>query len=259
MIARCESSVLAKELIQTSCERQGIDRDQLVIHSDRGPSMTSKTVAQLLVDLGVEKSRSRPHVSKPLPIGRDDNPYSEAHFKTMKYRPDYPDRFGSIEDARCWARGFFPWYNQEHHHTALALMPPSVVHYGQTESVREARGQVLLLAYQTHPERFVRGLPQVPQIPDAVWINKPEGSPEGWEEIILGGVDAPSSEGQGASWVGEREGACALQRGSTFVGAAEDEPRGIAGEVSVLRGCFGYYLGAAHPVFGPIKARLLGP
>ena len=166
MIARCESSVLAKELIQTSCQRQGIDRDQLVIHSDRGPSMTSKTVAQLLVDLGVEKSHSRPHVS-------NDNPYSEAHFKTMKYRGDYPDRFGSIEDARQWARRFFPWYNEEHHHTALALMPPSVVHYGQAEAVRQARGQVLSAAYAAHPERFVRGQPEVPAPPAAVWINKP--------------------------------------------------------------------------------------
>ena len=226
MIARCESSVLAKELIQTSCQRQGIDRDQLVIHSDRGPSMTSKTVAQLLVDLGVEKSHSRPYVS-------NDNPYSEAHFKTMKYRGDYPDRFGSIEDARQWARRFFPWYNEEHHHTALALMPPSVVHYGQADEVRRARGQVLSLAYQAHPERFVRGLPEVAQVPDAVWINKPEGYPEECGEIILGGVDASISEGQGASWVGEREGACALRRGSTFVGAAEDDVRG--GEVSVLR------------------------
>ena len=228
MIARHESSVLAKELIATSCERQGIDRNQLVLHSDRGPSMTSKTVAQLLVDLGVEKSHSRPYVS-------NDNPYSEAHFKTMKYRGDYPSRFGSIEDARQWARRFFPWYNEEHHHTGLGLMPPSVVHYGQAESVREARGQVLSLAYQAHPERFVRGLPQVPQVPDAVWINKPEGYPEECGEIILGGVDASISEGQGASWVGEREGACALRRGSTFVGAAEDDVRGIAGEVSVLR------------------------
>jgi putative transposase len=228
MIARRESSVLAKELIETSHKRQGIDPDQLVIHSDRGPSMTSKTVAQLLVDLGVEKSHSRPHVS-------NDNPYSEAHFKTMKYRPDYPDRFGSIEDARCWARVFFRWYNQEHHHTALALMPPSVVHYGQVETVREARGQVLLLAYQAHPERFVGGLPQVGQVPEAVWINKPEESLEGKGEIILGGVEVPSSEGQGASWVGECEGACALQRRLTFVGAAEDDVRGIAGEVSVLR------------------------
>ena len=166
MIAPQESSTLAKELIETTCVRQGIARDELVIHSDRGPSMTSKTVAQLLADLGVEKSHSRPHVS-------NDNPYSEAQFKTMKYRPDYPDRFGAIEDTRVWARRFFPWYNQEHHHTALALMPPSVVHYGQAEAVRQARSQVLSAAYRRHPERFVRGVPEVPAPPAAVWINKP--------------------------------------------------------------------------------------
>ena len=167
MIAPAEQATLAKELIETTCRRQGIARDELIIHSDRGPSMTSKTVAQLLADLGVEKSHSRPYVS-------NDNPYSEAQFKTMKYRPGYPDRFGSIEDARQWAREFFRWYNQEHHHTALALMPPKVVHYGQAETVRQARSEVLSLAYQAHPERFVRGRPEVPKVPDAVWINKPQ-------------------------------------------------------------------------------------
>ena len=166
MIAPQESATLAKELIETTCVRQSIARDGLVIHSDRGPSMTSKTVAQLLADLGVEKSHSRPHVS-------NDNPYSEAQFKTMKYRPEYPDRFGAIEDARAWARRFFPWYNEEHHHTGLALMPPAVVHYGQVEAVRKARGQVLSAAYAAHPERFVRGQPKVPGPPSAVWINKP--------------------------------------------------------------------------------------
>jgi putative transposase len=167
MIARQESSILAKELIETSCQRQGIDQNQLVLHSDRGPSMISKTVAQLLVDLGVEKSHSRPHVS-------NDNPYSEAQFKTMKYRGDYPDRFGSIEDARSWAREFFPWYNEEHHHTALGLMPPAVVHYGKAERVRAQRRQVLSAAYAEHPERFVRGLPSVAEVPAAVWINAPK-------------------------------------------------------------------------------------
>jgi putative transposase len=163
--------------------------DELVIHADRGPSMTSKTVAQLLVDLGVEQSHSRPHVS-------NDNPYSEAQFKTMKYRPDYPDRFGSIEDARAWARRFFTWYNEEHHHTGLALMPPSVVHYGQGESVRAARGVVLSQAYAEHPERFVRGVPTVPTLPEAVWINKPKQqestTPDVMEsvtEVTLSGSD----------------------------------------------------------------------
>ena len=190
--------------------------------------MTSKTVAQLLVDLGVEKSHSRPHVS-------NDNPYSEAQFKTMKYRGDYPDRFGSIEDARSWARGFFPWYNEEHHHTGLALLPPAVVHYGQAEEVRRARGEVLSGAYQAHPERFVRGHPQVPKLPEAVWINKPEGGLQECGEIILGGVEVPSSRGHAASGVGERAGACSVQRGPSFVEAAEDEQRWDAGTLLVPR------------------------
>jgi putative transposase len=171
MIAPVEQATLAKELIETTCARQGITRDDLVLHSDRGPSMTSKTVAQLLADLGVEKSHSRPHVS-------NDNPYSEAQFKTMKYRPDYPDRFGSIEDARQWARAFFRWYNGAHYHSGLALMTPEMVHYGAAERVRAQRQQVLSGAYGQHPERFVRGLPSVPEVPAAVWINAPKPKQE---------------------------------------------------------------------------------
>jgi putative transposase len=166
MIAPRESATLAKELIESTCIRQGIQRDQLVIHSDRGPSMTSKTVAQLLADLGVEKSHSRPHVS-------NDNPYSEAQFKTMKYRPEYPNRFGSLVDARQWALRFFAWYNEEHYHSALALLTPAVVHYGETRSVQHARQAVLETAYTHHPERFKRGTPKVAPLPEAVWINKP--------------------------------------------------------------------------------------
>lgn len=167
MIAPAEQATLARELIETTCERQGIERDGLVIHSDRGPSMTSKTVAQLLADLGVEKSHSRPHVS-------NDNPYSEAQFKTMKYRPDYPDRFGSIEDARQWAREFFQWYNEEHYHSGLGLLTPEMVHYGAAERVRAQRQQVLDRAYAQHPERFVRSRPMPPELPAAVWINAPK-------------------------------------------------------------------------------------
>jgi len=138
-----------------------------VIHSDRGSSMTSKTVGELLVDLGVEKSLSRPHVP-------DDNPYSEAQFKTMKYRADYPKRFGSIEDARVWVRTFFRWYNEEHHHIGLGLLPPAVVHYGQSEKILEARQGVLAAAYERNPERFVAGKPAVKPVPREVWINKPD-------------------------------------------------------------------------------------
>ena len=167
MIANKENARLAKELIEVTCRRQGVEKDELTIHADRGSPMTSKTVAQLLVDLGIEKSHSRPHVS-------NDNPYSEAQFKTMKYRPDFPKRFGSIMDARVWAREFFTWYNEEHHHSGLGLMPPRAIHYGEGEALRRQRAQVLAIAYAAHPERFVRGKPMLPSLPEAVWINKPK-------------------------------------------------------------------------------------
>ena len=167
MVARQESAVLAKELIQQSCQNQEIDPDTLTIHSDRGGPMTAKSLALLLSDLGVTKSHSRPHVP-------DDNPYSEAQFKTMKYRPDYPDRFGCPEDVRGWARSFFSWYNFEHHHTGLGLMTPATVHYGQAPQVQAQRQRVLEAAFAAHPERFVRGRPTAPTLPEAVWINKPK-------------------------------------------------------------------------------------
>ena len=171
MVAEKESSALAKELIEQTCQRQGIDQNQLVLHADRGPSMTSKTVAQLLADLGVTKTHSRPHVS-------NDNPYSEAQFKTMKYRPDFPERFGSLAHARCWGGRFFPWYNHEHYHSGLGLLTPAQVHYGQADEVQTQRQQVLAVAYARHPERFVRGLSGVPKLPEAVWINAPKQKPE---------------------------------------------------------------------------------
>ena len=148
MVARQESAVLAKELIQQSCQNQEIDPDTLTIHSDRGGPMTARSLALLLSDLGVTKSHSRPHVP-------DDNPYSEAQFKTMKYRPDYPDRFGCPEDVRGWGRSFFSWYNFEHHHTELGLMTPATVHYGQAPQVQAQRQRVLETAFVAHPERFV--------------------------------------------------------------------------------------------------------
>ena len=167
MVARQESAVLAKELIQQSCQNQEIDPDELTIHSDRGGPMRAKSLALLLSDMGVTKSHSRPHVP-------DDNPYSEAQFKTMKYRPDYPGRFGCPEDVRGWARGFFGWYNFEHHHTGLGLMTPATVHYGQAPRVQAERQRVLEAAFAAHPERFVRGRPTAPTLPEAVWINKPK-------------------------------------------------------------------------------------
>ena len=166
MIAERESSSLAEELIAATCIRQGIQPGQLTIHADRGSSMTSKPVAFLLADLGVTKTHSRPHVS-------NDNPFSESHFKTMKYRPDYPDRFGSKQDARVWAEEFFRWYNHQHHHSGLGLLTPAVVHYEQAQQVREKRQQTLQNAFALHPERFVRGLPKPHPLPVAVWINPP--------------------------------------------------------------------------------------
>jgi putative transposase len=171
MLATQESASLAKELIAETCARQGIQADQLTVHADRGSSMTSKSVAFLLADLGVTKTHSRPHTS-------NDNPYSEAQFKTLKFRPDYPDRFGCQQDARSWAKDFFAWYNYEHHHTALGLLTPADVHYGQAQAVIQQRQQVLQAAYQKNPERFVKGLPKPLQVPDAVWINPPEATPE---------------------------------------------------------------------------------
>jgi putative transposase len=169
LIAECESAHLAKQLIAETCAKQGIVPGQLTLHADRGSAMKSRSVALLLADLGVTKTHSRPYVS-------DDNPYSEAQFKTMKYRPAYPERFGSIQDARAWARPFFHWYNHEHHHSGLALLTPATVHYGQAQAVLERRQETLRAAYVAHPERFVHGVPKPPSLPTEVWINKPPSS-----------------------------------------------------------------------------------
>ena len=167
MIADQESAALAETLIAETCDRQGIQPEQLTIHADRGSSMTSKSVALLLADLGVIKTHSRPHVS-------DDNPYSEAHFKTLKYQPDFPGSFGCLADARAWTRGFFDWYNTQHHHSGIGLLTPADVHLGRAEAVRQQRQQVLQRAFEKTPERFVKGLSRPPQLPAAVWINPPK-------------------------------------------------------------------------------------
>jgi putative transposase len=169
LIAKHESARLAEHLIAQTCAKQAIVPDQLTLHADRGSAMRSKPVALLLADLGVTKTHSRPYVS-------NDNPYSEAQFKTMKYRPGYPDRFGSIQDARAWARPFFHWYNHEHYHSGLALLTPATVHYGHAQAVLEQRQETLQAAYAAHPERFVRGVPRPPSLPMEVWINKPSPS-----------------------------------------------------------------------------------
>ena len=167
MVASRESAPLAEVLIRQTATNQGIRRDQLTIHADRGSSMTSKPVAFLLADLGITQSHSRPHVS-------DDNPFSEAQFKTLKYRPDFPDRFASIEAARLHCVDFFAWYNDEHRHTGLGLHTAADVHYGLAEAVRDKRAGVLDAAYAAHPERFVRKPPQPPKLPTTAWINQPD-------------------------------------------------------------------------------------
>jgi putative transposase len=166
MVAHQESAALAERLIAATCEKQEIGPGQLVVHADRGGSMTSKPVALLLADLGITRTHSRPHVS-------NDNPFSEAQFKTLKYRPDFPDRFGSLEAARAFCQPFFTWYNTEHRHGGIALLTPAMVHYGHAEGVRARRAEVLAAAYAAHPERFVRQPPQPPVLPSAVWINPP--------------------------------------------------------------------------------------
>jgi putative transposase len=161
-----ETGPIAKALITQAVEQQRIRRDQLIVHADRGSSMTSKPVAFLLADLGVTRSHSRPYTST-------DNPYSEAQFKTLKYRPAFPARFDSIEHARGFCREFFDHYNHHHRHCGIGLMTPATVHYGRAEGVHAERQRVLDAAYANTPERFVRQAPTAPPVPTAAWINKP--------------------------------------------------------------------------------------
>ena len=176
MVAGAESAALAQKLIKETCTKQQIAEGQLTIHADRGSSMKSKPVALLLADLGVTKTHSRPYTS-------DDNPYSEAQFKTLKYRPDFPERFGSIEDSRSFCQDFFPWYNKEHRHSGIGLLTPEVVHYGRAGDVRNARIEVLRAAYEAHPDRFVKRIPVPPALPQAAWINRPKTAAESEEKV----------------------------------------------------------------------------
>jgi putative transposase len=167
MLARAERALLAERLLADTIAKQHVSRDQLTIHADRGTSMASKPVAFLLADLGVTKSHSRPHCS-------NDNPYSESQFKTLKHRPEFPDRFGSFEDAHAFCTRFFGWYNQEHRHSGIGFHTPADLHYGRAEQIRAQRALVLGAAYAAHPERFVRKPPVPPELPTAAWINKPQ-------------------------------------------------------------------------------------
>jgi putative transposase len=167
MLAYRESAELGKKLIEQTIERQNICAGTLTVHADRGPAMKSKVVALFLAELGVTKTHSRPYVS-------NDNPYSESQFKTMKYRPEFPERFGCYQDAHRFLTEFFPWYNHEHHHSGLGYLTPDEVHYGLAQKRREQRAGVLKEAFEKNPERFVRGLPKPAPLPTAAWINKPK-------------------------------------------------------------------------------------
>jgi putative transposase len=167
MVATRESRELAERLLSDTIAKQNIDRGQLTIHADRGSSMASKPVAFLLADLGVTKSHSRPHCS-------NDNPYSEAQFKTLKYRPDFPQAFGSVEDARAFCATFYRWYNHDHRHSGIGMHTPFDVHHGRAAAVRETRADTLSVAYASNPARFVRKHPELPKLPETAWINRPE-------------------------------------------------------------------------------------
>lgn len=181
MLAAHETGELAERFIAETMEREGVQPGTLTLHSDRGTSMRSKTVAELLSDLEVTKSHSRPRVS-------NDNPFSESQFKTMKYSPFFPGSFVSIEEGRSFFTLFFPWYNNEHHHSGIAMMTPNTVHEGRVEEVVAERQKALNVAYKNHPERFVNGRPEAKRPPAEVWINRPKG-----QEISIEGVDASAS------------------------------------------------------------------
>ena len=175
MVAERESEHLAKALIAQSILDQGVPKGQLTIHADRGSSMSSKTVAELLADLGVTKSQSRPRVS-------NDNPYSESQFRTLKYRPEFPDRFESLEEARRVCRKLINWYNTEHYHSGIGFLTPESVHYGKAASIIEQRATCLSAAHAAKPQRFVNKTPNPQRLPDAVYINKPVPAPAGQTE-----------------------------------------------------------------------------
>jgi len=168
MLAPAENARFAETLLGDTIVSQGVGDGQLTIHADRGSPMVAKPVAHLLADLGVTKSHSRPRTS-------NDNPFSEAQFRTLKYRPEFPQRFGSFEDARSWCGWFFSWYNNEHRHSGIGYHTPADVHYHRAEAIRQRRAQVLDAAYTAHPERFVNKPPEPPRLPTVAWINQPPG------------------------------------------------------------------------------------
>lgn len=177
MLAHCENANLAGHLIEETCTKFDVKPKVLTLHSDRGSPMTAKCTAQLLADLGVIQSLSRPRIS-------DDNPFSEAHFKTLKYHPGFPKRFTGHDQALTYCRTFFPWYNGEHRHGGIAMLTPEDVHYGRAEQVLAARQKTLDEAFEAHPERFTKGSPVVPKLPPVVYINPPDNINEQTERQI---------------------------------------------------------------------------
>jgi len=178
MLARRESGELATQLLRESIERQGVQPGQLTIHSDRGAAMQSKPVVALLSQLDVLKTNSRPRVS-------NDNPFSESQFKTTKYHPDFPDRFGSFEHALTFLRTFIPWYNEEHCHSGIQYLSPADVHYGRADAILAGRHETQLAHYRAHPERYIQGPPKRKRLPEAVYINPPNPKEEPVREYSL--------------------------------------------------------------------------
>jgi putative transposase len=166
-VEHAESSLQFKTLFHDAISKHAVPPDQLTLHADRGGPMKAKTTALMLADLGVVKSHSRPHTS-------NDNPFSEAHFKTLKYQPEFPKRFQDIDEARAFCRRFFAWYNEDHHHAGIGLMTPNQIHFGQADALYAARQVTLDMAFLTNPERFVRQPPKPPEVPTTVWINQPK-------------------------------------------------------------------------------------
>lgn len=189
LLAPRESAALAHELIAATCERQGIAPGQLTLHADRGASMRSKPVALLLADLNVTKTHSRPHVS-------DDNPYSEAQFRTLKYQPDFPARFDSIEHARAFCQTFFAWYNHDHYHSGIGYMTPEAMHTGQATRLYDERQSVLDQARQAHPDRFTQQHPTPPALPTAAGINWPPARDESHEQTLGSTLNSLSTVSQ---------------------------------------------------------------
>jgi putative transposase len=210
MLAPRESAALAERLIAETCAKHGILPGQLTLQADRGGAMRSKPVALLLADLGVTKTHSRPHVS-------NDNPFSEAQFRTLKYCPQFPERFGSLEDGRAFGQVFFPWYNHEHRHSGLGFLTPAVVHFGHAATMRAHRQQVLAAAYAVHPERFVKGQPQPADLPTAVWINPPVKNPT--RQDALGTAIGTSDDPQVAliSGADDHSAVSLFDRGATLI------------------------------------------